>query len=56
MQNIWPLIDAAAARVYAVVEETPLVPLPGSASAYAKLEQLQTSGSFTFAAVATPRP
>ena len=46
MQNILPLIDEAAARGYAGVEETPRVPLPGSASAYAKLEQLQTSGSF----------
>jgi threonine dehydratase len=43
MQDILPLIDEAAARVYAVVKETPLVPLSGG---YAKLEQLQTTGSF----------
>lgn len=50
-----PLIDEAANRVYALVRETPLVPLasdgrgaaPGAAgAAFAKLEQLQRSGSF----------
>ncbi|MDB6083726.1 MAG: L-threonine ammonia-lyase [Gammaproteobacteria bacterium] len=45
-----PLIDEAAARVYAVVKETPLVPLargPGEpGAAFAKLEQLQITGSF----------
>jgi len=38
-----PRIDAAAARVYSVVKETPLVSM---GAAYAKLEQLQTTGSF----------
>jgi threonine dehydratase len=38
-----PLIDAAAARVYSVVEETPLVAM---GAACAKLEQLQVTGSF----------
>ncbi len=47
-----PLIDEAASRVYSLVRETPLVPLPRdvrqpqAASAYAKLEQLQITGSF----------
>ncbi len=47
-RDILPLIDEAAARAYSVVKETPLVPLPGASpgSAFAKLEQLQTSGSF----------
>ena len=38
------MIEEAAGRIYALVRETPLVPLPGEA--YAKLEQLQTTGSF----------
>ena len=45
-RDVVPLIDAAAARVYAVVKETPLVPMPQFPGALAKLEQLQTSGSF----------
>ena len=52
--EVLPMIHEAAERVYSVVRETPLVPLPmngrpaqpGSAMAYAKLEQLQTTGSF----------
>ncbi len=49
--DIVPLIEEAAARVYSVVKETPLAPLagiPGGSSglAFAKLEQLQTTGSF----------
>ena len=50
--DVLPLIREAASRVYSVVKETPLVPLPrnaqlaGSGMAYAKLEQLQTTGSF----------
>src|SRR5258708_10990492 len=50
--EVLPLIREAANRVYSVVQETPLVPLPRSAPApnsgmaYAKLEQLQTTGSF----------
>jgi threonine dehydratase len=43
-REIRPLIEAAAARVYSVVRETPLVPLAGTA--FAKLEQLQFTGSF----------
>ena len=42
-REIRPLIDAAAARVYSVVKETPLVSM---GAAYAKLEQLQVTGSF----------
>jgi threonine dehydratase len=42
-RDLLPLIDAAAARVYAVVKETPLVSM---GDALAKLEQLQTTGSF----------
>ena len=42
-RDLLPLIDAAAARVYAVVKETPLVSM---GDAFAKLEQLQTTGSF----------
>ena len=51
-QDVLPLIEEAAARVYSLVQETPLVPLPAEgregegASAFAKLEQLQRSGSF----------
>jgi threonine dehydratase len=53
-----PLILEAANRVYSVVRETPVVPLPREARmpgkaqspmtgrAYAKLEQLQSTGSF----------
>ena len=50
--DVLPLIREAADRVYSVVKETPLVPmprnarLPSSGLAYAKLEQLQTTGSF----------
>jgi threonine dehydratase len=50
--DVLPLIREAADRVYSVIRETPLVPLPqnarsvSSGSAYAKLEQLQTTGSF----------
>ncbi len=50
--DVLPLIHEAANRVYSVVHETPLVPLPRHAqlpnagTAYAKLEQLQTTGSF----------
>lgn len=50
--DVLPLIREAADRVYSVVQETPLVPLPrnaqstGAGTAYAKLEQLQTTGSF----------
>src|SRR5277367_1119478 len=50
--EVLPLIREAANRVYSVVRETPLVPLPrhaqmpASGLAYAKLEQLQTTGSF----------
>jgi threonine dehydratase len=51
-RDVLPLIREAANRVYSVVRETPLVPLPHNAEmaksgiAYAKLEQLQTTGSF----------
>lgn len=50
-RDVLPLIDEAAGRIYSVVKETPLVPLPGTAAgeagnAFAKLEQLQTTGSF----------
>jgi threonine dehydratase len=51
-RDVLPLIREAANRVYSVVRETPLVPLPrhaqlpNSGIAYAKLEQLQTTGSF----------
>jgi threonine dehydratase len=56
--DVLPLISEAANRVYSVVRETPLVPLPRAAraadsvlpptsgQAFAKLEQLQTTGSF----------
>ncbi len=50
--EVLPLIHEAASRVYSVVRETPLAPLPqhaqlpNSGTAYAKLEQLQTTGSF----------
>jgi len=50
--DIQPLIDEAAKRIYGLVQETPLVSLadapgvvPGT-RAFAKLEQLQLSGSF----------
>ena len=42
-RDVLPLIDEAAARLYSVVKETPLVPM---GAAFAKLEQLQTTGSF----------
>ena len=49
-RDILPLIGEAAARVYSVVTETPLVDMPGGAgesgAAFAKLEQLQITGSF----------
>jgi threonine dehydratase len=45
-RDVLPLIDEAAARVYSVVKETPLVPIAGFPGAFAKLEQLQISGSF----------
>ncbi len=51
-RDLLPLIDEAAARVYSVVKETPLVRLAGALPAgpagdvYAKLEQLQHTGSF----------
>jgi threonine dehydratase len=57
--DLLPLIDEAAARLYSVARRTPLVPLPadargagaglaklGEGAAYAKLEQLQLTGSF----------
>jgi threonine dehydratase len=50
--DVVPLIEEASKRVYSLVQETPLVPLPprateaGSPIAFAKLEQLQRSGSF----------
>ena len=50
--EVLPLIDEAANRVYALVRETPLVALPRdgrgalASPAFAKLEQLQLSGSF----------
>src|SRR5580700_634140 len=49
--DVLPLIHQAAKRVYSVVRETPLVPLPQAPApapgmAYAKLEQLQRTGSF----------
>jgi threonine dehydratase len=50
-RDVLPLIDEAAARVYSVVTETPLVSMSLGSGAYpgaafAKLEQLQTTGSF----------
>jgi len=53
-RDVLPLIDEAAGRVYSVAKETPLVPMPGwgkpgavqAGHAWAKLEQLQVSGSF----------
>jgi len=49
-RDVLPLIHEAAARVYSVVNETPLVPIPHGTekpyAAMAKLEQLQTTGSF----------
>jgi threonine dehydratase len=50
-RDVLPLIDEAAGRIYSVVKETPLVPLAAADedaawTAYAKLEQLQTTGSF----------
>jgi len=48
--DLLPMIDEAAARVYSVVTETPLQPMPrgsfGLGTAFAKLEQLQLTGSF----------
>jgi len=49
-REVLPMIDESAARLYSVVTETPLVPMPGTdgepGSAFAKLEQLQVTGSF----------
>ena len=51
-RDVLPLIHEAAKRVYSLVRETPLVPLPDNGgspargAAYAKLEQLQLTGSF----------
>jgi len=49
-RDVLPLIDEAATRVYSVVTETPLVPMASGtferATAFAKLEQLQITGSF----------
>jgi len=49
-RDVVPLIETAAARIYTVVEETPLVSMPpgpdGEPGAFAKLEQRQISGSF----------
>src|SRR6202051_2895840 len=49
-RDVLPLIDDAATRVYSVVTETPLVPRSSGtverATALAKLEQLQVTGSF----------
>ncbi|HEY3659224.1 MAG TPA: threonine/serine dehydratase [Steroidobacteraceae bacterium] len=49
-RDVLPLIHEAAARVYSVVNETPLVPIPHGTekpyAAMAKLEQLQITGSF----------
>jgi threonine dehydratase len=51
-RDIVPLIEEASKRVYSLVQETPLVRLPadpsaaGSSLGFAKLEQLQRSGSF----------
>ena len=51
-RDVLPLIDEASARVYSVVKETPLAPLAEvqgperNARAFAKLEQLQITGSF----------
>lgn len=47
-RDVLPLIDEAAARVYSVVKETPLVCMAsaGGGAAFAKLEQLQITGSF----------
>jgi threonine dehydratase len=51
-REVLPLIREAADRVYSVVHETPLVPLPRRPEsphpgvAFAKCEQLQTTGSF----------
>jgi threonine dehydratase len=49
--EVLPLIEEAAGRVYSLVQETPLVPMAaegGAATgfAFAKLEQLQRTGSF----------
>lgn len=52
IRDVLPLIDEAASRVYSLVQETPLAPLPSDGArahagpAFAKLEQLQRSGSF----------
>jgi threonine dehydratase len=47
-RDLLTLIEQAARRIYTVVRETPLVPMPGESpsNAFAKLEQLQLTGSF----------
>jgi threonine dehydratase len=50
-RDLVPLIEEAAGRVYPICVETPLVRMPartgeGEGPAFAKLEQLQTTGSF----------
>jgi threonine dehydratase len=51
-RDVLPLIHEAAQRVYSVVRETPLLTMPaatqvrGAGAAFAKLEQLQITGSF----------
>ncbi|GAC1304411.1 MAG: threonine/serine dehydratase [Steroidobacteraceae bacterium] len=48
-RELLPLIDEAAARIYSVVQETPLTAMTGAGvrgAVFAKLEQLQTTGSF----------
>ncbi len=50
-RELVPLIDEAAARIYAVVRETPLAAIPTTGGmafgpAFAKQEQRQTTGSF----------
>lgn len=50
--DIQPMVEDAAGRIYSLVRETPVVSLAGApgvpqgARAFAKLEQLQTTGSF----------
>lgn len=52
MADMQPLIAEAAKRIYGIVRETPLVSIadapgvPGGMRAFAKLEQLQPTGSF----------
>ena len=50
--DIQPMVEEAARRIYGLVRETPVVPLAGApgvaggSRAFAKLEQLQRTGSF----------